>query len=114
MPQSFLDLSKVTFGREIDPNTGGDATSGDFVLAQDQTNKFDAAASVMIYSNFYWGGITVDHLVKNNNSFTDIEPISGLKLTMFGGVKWVYKEGRRREPDQSVTFAFNYRKSRRL
>ncbi len=106
--QSFIDPSKGTLGTNYDTN--GNLVSGEgIVVAQDKINKFDAAASVMIYSNFYWGGVTVDHLVKNNNSFTDIEPISGMKITVYGGYKWVYKEGRRHNPDQSVTFAFNYR-----
>ncbi len=107
--QSYIDPSKGTLGTGYDTN--GNLVSGEgIVVAQDKINKFDAAASVMIYSNSYWGGVTVDHLVKNNNSFTDIDPISGMKITLFGGVKWIYKEGRRRNPDQSVTFAFNYRK----
>ncbi len=107
--QSFLDLSKTLLGTGIDKNTGKDETVGNYSLAVDQLNKFDAAASVMVYSSTYWAGVTVDHLVKNSNSFTDIEPVSGMKVTVFGGVKWIYKEGRRHNPDQSVTFAFNYR-----
>ncbi len=107
--QSFLDVSKTLLGTGINPITGEAETIGNLPIAEDNLNKFDAAASVMIYSNFYWGGITVDHLVKNSNSYTDIEPISGTKITIFGGYKWVYKEGRRKSPDQSVTFAFNYR-----
>ncbi len=106
--QSFIDPSKGTLGTGYDTN--GNPVSGEgIVVAQDKLNKFDAAASVMIYSSSYWGGVTVDHLVKSSESYTDIEPISGMKITVFGGVKWIYKEGRRRNPDQSVTFAFNYR-----
>ncbi len=106
--QSFIDPSKGILGTGYDTN--GNPVSGEgIVVAQDKLNKFDAAASVMIYSSSYWGGVTVDHLVKSSESYTDIEPISGMKITVFGGVKWIYKEGRRRNPDQSVTFAFNYR-----
>jgi len=107
--QSFIDPTKGTLGTGIDTD-GNIVTGGGIVVAQEQTNKFDAAASVMIYSNFYWGGVTLDHLVKSNIGFTDIETNRGMKFSAFGGYKWVYKEGRRREPDQSVTFAFNYRK----
>ncbi|WP_066632284.1 PorP/SprF family type IX secretion system membrane protein [Labilibacter marinus] len=109
LAQSFIDPSKAVSGREIGPGGTG-VTSTPITVEQDQFSKFDAAASVMIYSNLYWGGITVDHLVKSDVGFTDIESNYDLKMTMFGGYKWVYKEGRRRMPDQSVTFAFNYRK----
>ncbi|MCW3788269.1 PorP/SprF family type IX secretion system membrane protein [Plebeiibacterium sediminum] len=107
--QSFIDLSKTLFERGIDENTGRPVDYTGISLADNQLNKFDAAASVMIYSNLYWAGISVDHLVKNSKSFSEILPVDGTKITLFGGYKWVYKEGRRKSPDQSVTFAFNYR-----
>ncbi|SMO33068.1 type IX secretion system membrane protein, PorP/SprF family [Saccharicrinis carchari] len=108
LAQSFIDPAKGTTGSMF----GWDGSRVDgtgIIVDQDKINKFDAAASVMIYSNFYWGGLSVDHLVKSDVGFTDIETNTAMKMTAFGGVKWVYKEGRR-SPDQSITFAFNYRK----
>jgi len=110
LAQSFIDPSKGVLGSLINRQDGTPLTGASFPTERDKTNRFDAAASVMIYSNFYWGGVTVDHLVKNNIGFTDIETNTNMKITAFGGYKWVYKEGRRRMPDQSITFAFNYRK----
>ncbi len=107
--QSFIDPTKVTLNTNIDPS-GNSVSGGGLTVDDDQINKFDAAASVMIYSNFYWAGISVDHLVKSDVGFTDIESNTGIKITAFGGYKWVYKEPRRGAPAQSLSFAFNYRK----
>ncbi|MGQ1786550.1 PorP/SprF family type IX secretion system membrane protein [Saccharicrinis sp. GN24d3] len=109
LAQSFIDPTKGTTSDAYD-NYGNliDQTALD--VDRDKLNRFDAAASVMIYSNFYWAGVTADHLVRNNEAFTDVTSDTNLKITAFGGYKWVYKEGRRRMPDQSITFAFNYRK----
>ncbi len=106
--QSFIDPTKGTTDNLYDKATGDLVTGGGLTVNRDKTNNFDAAASLMIYSNFYWGGVTVDHLVKNNVGFTDIASNVDMKITAFGGGKWVYKEGRR-VPDQSISFAFNYR-----
>ncbi len=107
--QNLIDPSKGTLGTSID-ESGNLVSGGGIVLAQEQNNKFDAATSVMIYSNFYWGGVTIDHLVRSDIGFTDIESNRGMKISAFAGYKWVYKEGKRKNPDQSVTFAVNYRK----
>ncbi len=109
--QSFVDVTKSTLSTDIDPN-GNFVSGGNLSLEDDRINKFDAAASVMIYSNFYWAGISIDHLVKNDVGFTDIESNVGMKYTAFGGYKWIYKEAYRGAPSQSLSFAFNYRKQK--
>ncbi len=110
--QDFIDPTKAFLSTQQNPNDGSkEGNDGiESLISRDKNNKFDAAASVMIYSNSYWGGVTVDHLVKSNISYVDLVSDMGLKITAFGGYKWVYKEGRRRMPDQSISFAFNYRK----
>ncbi len=106
--QSYIDASKANLSTSYDTN-GNLVSGGGLSVDEDQLNKFDAAASVMIYSNFYWAGISVDHLVKSDQSFTDIETNTGIKFTAFGGYKWIYSEGKRGAPSQSVSFALNYR-----
>ncbi len=106
MNQSFINPSK---GTDIYGWDGKQIINNGLIVDRDKVSNFDAAASVMIYSNFYWAGATADHLVKSNVGFTDIESNTSMKITAFAGYKWVYKEGRRHMPDQSITFAFNYR-----
>ncbi|MDR2928436.1 MAG: PorP/SprF family type IX secretion system membrane protein [Cytophagaceae bacterium] len=76
----------------------------------DQYHKLDASASLMVYSDLFWLGATVDHLVKNDVGFTDIETRIPIKITGFGGGKWQYIEGGRGRSPQSVSLAFMYRR----
>jgi len=69
---------------------------------------FDAAASGMIYSDFFWFGVAVDNLIKNDISVTDIETYTPIKTSIYGGYKFSYTAGRSRT-EQSLTAAFNYR-----
>jgi type IX secretion system PorP/SprF family membrane protein len=108
--QTLLDPSKGSLSSQLSPSTGGQVSGGGIVTERKQTNKFDAASSLMIYSNTYWGGVTIDHLVKSDVGFTDIESIRKVKITALAGYKWIYRPGRRGMPDQSVSFAINYRK----
>ena len=76
----------------------------------EQHHKLDFTASLMVYSNFFWFGGTVDHLVKNNIAFTDFETYIPIKLTVFGGGKYRYIEATRGRSEQSATFAFMFRR----
>lgn len=106
--QIGIDPSNANLGGQIGPD-GNPVPGAGLDVTSEIHSQFDAAASLMIYSSNFWGGVTVDHLVKQNISFTDEESYRGMKFTAFGGTKWIYKEGRRGSPDQSVSFAFNYR-----
>lgn len=76
----------------------------------EQYKKLDAAASAMVYSSFFWVGFTLDHLVKNDIGFTDVETDLPMKTVVYGGGKWVYLEQSRFRDEQSATLAFMYRK----
>jgi len=73
-------------------------------------DKLDFTASIMIYSNYFWLGTTIDHLVKNDIGFTDMETFLPRKLSIFGGGKWRYIEASRGRSEQSATFAFMFRR----
>jgi type IX secretion system PorP/SprF family membrane protein len=76
----------------------------------EQHHKLDFTASLMVYSDFFWFGSTIDHLVKNNIAFTDFETYVPIKITVFGGGKWRYIEASRGRSEQSATFAFMFRR----
>lgn len=106
--QVGIDPSNANLGGQIGPD-GNPVPGAGLDVTSEMHSHFDAAASLMIYSSSFWGGVTVDHLVKQDISFTDEESFRGMKYTVFGGGKWIYKEGRRGASDQSVSMAFNYR-----
>ncbi len=71
--------------------------------------QFDAAASAMIYSDQFWFGFAMHNLVKSNTGVTDIETFNPFKTSLYGGYKYRYKDKARRNDEQSITLAFNYR-----
>lgn len=75
----------------------------------DNHKQIDAAASAMIYSDFFWAGIAVDHLIKSDIGVTDIETYQPIKTSLYGGYKYTYREGRKKRDEQTLTLAFNYR-----
>jgi len=74
----------------------------------EQHHKVDATASLMVYSNFFWLGGTVDHLIKNYVGFGEVSYPLEMKITAFGGAKWRYMESYRGRSEQSATFAFKF------
>jgi type IX secretion system PorP/SprF family membrane protein len=103
--------------RKIDPSRltqigpGGETfpwINADF--PQEHYRKLDASASAMVYSDFYWMGFTVDHLVKNNYGFTDVNSPIPIKTLVYGGWKYVYQEAARGRDEQSASLAFMYRR----
>jgi len=76
----------------------------------EQHHKVDASASLMVYSNYFWLGGTVDHLIKNYIGFAEVSYPLPMKITAFGGGKWRYMESYRGRSEQSATFAFMFRR----
>lgn len=103
--------------RKIDPSklsqVGPDGNRFPWLNADfpvEQFRKVDATASAMVYSDFFWAGVTFDHLVKSDIGFTDIESSLPMKTVIYGGYKYRYIEATRGRGEQSVTLAFMYRK----
>lgn len=102
-----IDPAKIIFGEQLGDD--GNRLPGTVAsFDKDNYRKFDAAASVMVYSDFFWFGGGVDHLIKSNVSFTDLETHVPMRLTVYGGYKIKYREGYRHRDEQSVTIASNY------
>ncbi|MDG5799192.1 type IX secretion system membrane protein PorP/SprF [Marinilabiliaceae bacterium ANBcel2] len=102
--------------RKIDPGrlsqVGPDGEIFPWINADfpvEQFRNIDATASVMVYNDFLWSGVTVDNLIKNDIGFTDIETRLPVKTVLYGGGKWVYQEASRSTNEQSATMAFVYR-----
>jgi type IX secretion system PorP/SprF family membrane protein len=83
--QSF-DFNRLTFGDQL--SLSGNSSSSVEIEPMQKVGYFDAAASVMGYSEKKWVGVTVDHLMRPNQSFEiGEESIVPVKLTVFGGLK---------------------------
>lgn len=102
-----IDPTKIIYGSQLGEN--GEPLPG-FIPTFDREafRRFDAGASAMLYSDFFWVGFGLDHLIKTNIGFTDLETTVPMKIAVHGGYKYKYKESYRRNDEQSVTFATNY------
>lgn len=103
-----IDPASLLWGDQIGPE--GDILAsalGNFEA--ESYRKIDAAASAMIYSDDFWVGTVVDHLVKSNIGFTDIESPLPIRTTVYGGGKYRFRTRTRNQDEVAGTLAFMYR-----
>ncbi len=105
-----LDFSKLIFADEA---IGGGASGSWERLTNENTEFIDFAASTLLYSQFFWAGITIDHLTQPNHSFLGEEIKLNRKITVFGGSN-IWTEKRRRlglERAFSMSFRYQHQQS---
>lgn len=105
--ERVIDPSKFVFGSDID-HESGEIARGVASFDRDNFKRFDASASGMVYSDDFWVGFTLDHIVKSNIGFTDVETHVPVRTTLFGGYKYKYREGFKNRDEQSITVTLNY------
>ena len=110
--QRAIDFYKLTFGDEYNPQTGLFTNGTIETPPIAKTGYYDFSASLMGFSNYFWGGFSADHLLMPNQSLTYENAKIPMKFSVFGGYKYLInkrKKGRFGEEPESVTFAFHYR-----
>ncbi|MEA2043696.1 MAG: type IX secretion system membrane protein PorP/SprF [Bacteroidota bacterium] len=111
--QRTIDFHKLTFGDMI-LYDGQTVSNTSEAPPLPKKGYLDFAASLMGYTDLYWGGFTVDHLLRPDQSLTGIESKLPLKYSVYGGAKVLLKGKRNRivrygRTPESLTFAFHYR-----
>lgn len=90
------------------------------VPSMDRVGDLDFATSLLTYSDDFWLGFTVDHLLKPNQSLYDFEGDEGnngripIKWQVFGGGKYVAKQRLLQPIPSSIQLAFLYKKQDRF
>ncbi len=112
--QRSIQFEHLYFGNQI--NELGEILP-DITETPPMTHKpfLDMQVSALAYSDKYWGGISVDHLLRPKASLYDDNTYhEDMKLTFFGGAR-VYvgspspsRRGRDNEDRQSVSFTLLY------
>lgn len=77
-----LDFSKLIFG---DEQIGSGASGSWDRLANENTEFIDFAASGLVYSPYFWAGLTIDHLAQPEHSFLGEGVQLNRKYVLFGG-----------------------------
>lgn len=109
--QRAISKEKLVFNSQLnDEGEETDGQTGDHFGIKDKATYIDVDASIIAYHNRYWGGLTVAHLLRPNQSLTnDISRIP-MKFTVFGGTMLPIKGNKRKrhEITESVTFSLLY------
>ncbi len=107
-----IDFNKLVFNDQL--SLSGTAPSSVEIPPLKTVSYTDFAASLLIYSEKYWGGFVIDHLTTPNQSLIDgISPVPK-KYTFHGGYKYFLNGKTSSFNEESITIAFNFRSQGRF
>ncbi len=96
-------------------SASGNAPVSGEVMPLEKVGDIDFTVSAMAYSEHFWIGMNVDHLLRPNQSLYDHEQEEGnmglvpVKYAVFGGVKIITRQELLRPVPTSVQLAFIYK-----
>ncbi len=107
--QRSINFDSLIFGDQLLSGTESTSEAPPFKVKP----YIDFTASLLGYTDLYWGGFSVDHLLKPKQSLYGLEDRMSMKFTVFGGAKVMLKGQKNRRvrydrEGENVTFAFNY------
>ena len=111
-----VDYNKLIFAEQI--STSGISMSSGETQHLEKVGDIDAGASLLAYSDRFWFGGGVDHLLEPNQAlftyqqYSDTMGIVPIKYSVFGGTKIINKGKLINPYDASVQIAFLYRKQK--
>lgn len=112
--QRTIDFYKLTFGDMI--RYDGQVVNATIEAPPLPSKGYlDFAASLMGYTDLYWGGFTVDHLLRPDQSLTtEAESRLPMKFSVYGGLKVLLSRRRNRfvqygRTPENLTFTLHYR-----
>jgi len=87
-----IDMNKIVFGSQL----SFDETNSNYPVNIESINitNFEAAVSVLFYSDILWSGMNVDHLPLTRKSFSGESSVIPVKFIAFGGVLLKTIQGR--------------------
>ena len=80
--QRGIDFNKLLFNDQIH---GSGTTPTIEIPSDDKIGDIDFCTSLLAYSDRIWGGFSVDHLLKPNQSLYGDEVKLPMKISVFGG-----------------------------
>ncbi len=75
-----------------------------------QKGHVDFSSSLLVFSDRFWAGVTLDHLMRMNSTVSEDLNYLPLKFSLFGGVKFELYENILSREEQNITLAYNYKK----
>lgn len=77
--------------------------------SRDRARDIDMGTSVLVYTNKFWAGATVDHLLTPNVSLYAAQSTIDMKFSVYGGYEFRRKGKLLKPSDETMTFAFKYK-----
>lgn len=108
-----IDFERLLWNDQI--SASGNSPVSAELVPMEKANDIDFSTSLLTYSGRFWFGVSVDHLLRPNQSLyfyegDDDNPAKvPIKYTMFGGVKFMRPEHLLRPIPTSIQLAFLYR-----
>jgi type IX secretion system PorP/SprF family membrane protein len=116
--QRAIDFNKLLWNDQI--SATGNATTTAETVPMEKVGDIDFSTSLLAYSDRFWIGAAVDHLLRPNQSLYYYEEETGnpgkvpVKYTAFGGVKFIRQEHLLRPIPTSLQLAFLYRQQEKF
>jgi type IX secretion system PorP/SprF family membrane protein len=114
--QRDIDFDKLIWNDQISaPGFTGTPPATAELVPLEHIGDIDFSASVLAYSERFWIGGGIDHLLQPNQSFYFYEEEDGnpakvpLKFSFFGGMKFIKNENLLRPIPMTLQLAFLYR-----
>jgi len=108
--QRGIDFYKLIFGDQL-PTDGQTpiASTTIEVPPVSRVGYIDFSSSMLLYSEKYWLGVNVDHLLQPDQSLMGIESRIPMKYSVFGGIKFRMSGNKRSQTEESISASFLYR-----
>ncbi|KPK80874.1 MAG: hypothetical protein AMS27_16020, partial [Bacteroides sp. SM23_62_1] len=102
----FINFEKLVFSDQISFDYINPSSIE--IPPDERIGHFDFASSVLVYSDIFWFGATVDHLMSISNTLRNEIGYLPLKYSAFGGGKYIISHRTRSRKEESITGAFNF------
>ena len=106
--QRTVDFHRHVFGDQL--TLDGTLPTTNAPRPIDRVGYFDASSSLMAYSYNAWMGVSVDHLMRPNQSMTQQESRLPMKYTLFGGYRFYFGRDFAGRDRESISIASMFRR----
>jgi type IX secretion system PorP/SprF family membrane protein len=113
-----IDFEKLLWNDQI--SASGNSPVSAELVPMEKADDIDFSTSVLTYSDRFWLGASVDHLLRPNQSLYFYDDEDGnpakvpVKYSLFGGVKFIRPEHLLRPIPTSIQLAFLYRQQQQF
>jgi len=101
-----LNFNRLTFNDQISRDYIKPASIE--ILENQRIGHFDITSSVMAFSEFFWVGVTVDHMMSYSPTLKDEMGYLPIRYSSFGGAKYLIYRSTVQKLEESVSVAYHF------